>query len=48
MLDALKNIEENKRGDRKDFDDMDLWLDPYNGGESTFEAYKGLQPKQKK
>ncbi len=48
MLDALKNIEENKRGDRKDFDDMDLWLDPYNGGESTFEAYKTLQPKQKK
>lgn len=48
MLDALKNFEEIKSKDRHDTDDIDLWLDPCNGGGTTFEEYGVLTPAKKK
>lgn len=48
MLDALQNYDEIKTKDRHDTDDIDLWLDPCNGGEPTFEEYQKLTPAKKK
>lgn len=48
MLDALKNFDEIFNKDRHDTDDIDLWLDPGNGGEATFEEYKKLSEKKRK
>lgn len=48
MLDALKNLQEYRSKDRDDMDDMDLWLDPCNGGKKTYEAFLELSPKKKK
>lgn len=48
MLDALRNFEEIKGKDRHDTDDIDLWLDPCNGGEYTYEDFSKLtMPKRK-
>ncbi|MBE5879561.1 MAG: fructose-bisphosphatase class III [Lachnospiraceae bacterium] len=48
MLDALKNLQEYRSHDREDTDDLDLWLDPCNGGKRTFEAFQELSPAKKK
>ena len=48
MLDALKNLHEYRSGDRDDMDDMDLWLDPCNGGKRTYEAFMELSQIKKK
>ena len=47
MLDALQNEDDAIRKDRKDTDDIDLWLDPCNGGSVTFQAYKELTVAEK-
>ncbi|MBQ7766055.1 MAG: fructose-bisphosphatase class III [Lachnospiraceae bacterium] len=48
MLDALRNFDEIKSKDRHDTDDIDLWLDPCNGGEYTYEDFSKLTiPKRK-
>ena len=48
MMDALKNFDEIKSKDRHDTDDIDLWLDPCNGGEKTYDAYQNLTPAKRK
>ena len=48
MMDALKNFDEIKSKDRHDTDDIDLWLDPCNGGESTYEEYTKLSASKRK
>lgn len=48
MLDALKNLSEYRSGECDDLDDMDLWLDPCNGGKRTYEAFLELSPAKKK
>lgn len=48
MMDALRNFDEIKSKDRHDTDDIDLWLDPCNGGEKTYEAYQNLTPAKRK
>lgn len=48
MLDAIQNIEDNKNKDRHDTDDIDLWLDPCNGGRFTYDAYTILPAKKRK
>lgn len=48
MLDALKNFEEISSKDRHDTDDIDLWLDPCNGGETTYEEFQKLTPAKRK
>lgn len=47
MLDAIKNEEEQILKDRHDSDDVDLWLDPCNGGQSTYNDFKKLSKKQR-
>lgn len=47
MLDAIKNEEEQILKDRHDSDDVDLWLDPCNGGECTYNDFKKLGKKQR-
>ncbi len=42
MLDALKNFQEIASKDRHDTDDIDLWLDPCNGGEYTHKNFQKL------
>lgn len=48
MLDALKNFDEIRSKDRHDTDDIDLWLDPCNGGEATYEAFEKLTVSKRK
>lgn len=48
MLDALRNFEEIKSKDRHDTDDIDLWLDPCNGGEYTYEDFSKLTMSKRK
>lgn len=48
MLDALANEEANKKGDRTDTDDIDLWTDPCNGGVFTSEALSKISAKKRK
>lgn len=48
MLDALKNFDEIKSKDRHDTDDIDLWLDPCNGGEYTYDNYVKLSAQKRK
>ena len=47
MLDALKNEYEIQNKNRLDTDDIDIWLDPCNGGLPTYTDFKAL-PAQKK
>ena len=42
MLDALKNEFEIQNKKRMDTDDIDIWLDPCNGGLPTYNAFKAL------
>ena len=42
MLDALKNEFEIQNKNRMDTDDIDIWLDPCNGGLPTYNAFKAL------
>ncbi|MBR4581243.1 MAG: fructose-bisphosphatase class III, partial [Lachnospiraceae bacterium] len=39
MLDALKNEYEIQNKNRLDTDDIDIWLDPCNGGLPTYNAF---------
>lgn len=48
MLDAIQNEYEIKHKDRHDTDDIDVWLDPCNGGRPTYDAYKSLPLKKRK
>lgn len=48
MLDALVNMQENRSKQRSDTDDVDLWLDPCNGGKSTYDAYIDLPVSKRK
>ena len=47
MMNALRNFYEIEFKDRHDTDDIDLWLDPCNGGESTYEEYLNLPEEQR-
>ena len=47
MLDALKNEFEIQNKNRKDTDDLDIWLDPCNGGLPTYNAFKALPASKK-
>lgn len=47
MMDAIRNEDECIRNDRKDTDDIDLWLDPCNGGSPTFRSYRDLTVAEK-
>lgn len=48
MLDALTNFDEIRSKDRHDTDDIDLWLDPCNGGEYTYEEFQKLSVSKRK
>ena len=47
MLDALKNEYEIQNKNRLDTDDIDIWLDPCNGGLPTYNAFKALPAAKK-